>query len=146
MTFGQGGLDGGLALQQPVQGGVELVLVDLAEAKCFAKARCGGRGGERTGGGELGGGFEDPADEECEDEVAAANAVGAKDTSRPIPRAVPRAAATWPCGRLRVTVKASRSAAMTVPPLSTPRRPSTWTAGQSDRLQRVRLRTLPPSR
>src|SRR6185437_12389920 len=80
MTFGQCGLDGGLALQQPVQGGVELVLVDLAETKCFTKARGGGRGGERAGGGELGGGFEDAADEEREDEVAAAIAVGAKDT------------------------------------------------------------------
>src|SRR4051812_3491672 len=45
-----------------------------------------------------------------------------------------------------MTVKASRSAGMTVPPLSTPRRPAMWAAGQSERLQRVRLRTLPPSR
>src|SRR3954470_10845664 len=37
--------------------------------------------------------------------------------SRPILRAVPRAAATWPCGRLRVTVMASCSAGMTVPAL-----------------------------
>src|SRR5689334_3427554 len=33
---------------------------------------------------------------------------GPRIRSRPILRAVPRAAATWPCGRVRVTVKASR--------------------------------------
>src|SRR4051794_30831535 len=68
---------------------------------------------------------------------------GPRIRSRPILRAVPRAAATWPCGRVRVTVKASRSAGMTTPPFNTPRRPSIWAWGQSDRLQRVRLRTLP---
>src|ERR1700721_1538566 len=45
-----------------------------------------------------------------------------------------------------MTVKASRSAAMTVPPFNTPRRPSMWAVGQSERLHSVRLRTLPPSR
>ena len=80
MALGQRGLDGGLALQQPVQRGVEFVLVDLAEAEHFAEARGGGGGRQRTGGGELGGGIEDPADQQGEDEIAAAIAVGAEDT------------------------------------------------------------------
>jgi hypothetical protein len=142
MAFGQSGLDGGLTLQQPVRRGVEFGLVDLAEAECFAKAR-GGRGGrQRTSGGELGCGLEDPADEESEDKVAAAIAVGAKDTVKTYPAGGAESGGDV-AGRVRVTVTASRSAGMTVPPLSTPRRPSTWAAGQSERLQRVRLRTLP---
>src|SRR3954447_6360396 len=68
---------------------------------------------------------------------------GPRRRSGPILRAVPSAAATWPCGRLRVTVKASCSAGMTVPPLSTPRKPSTWAGDQPERLHSVRLRTLP---
>jgi hypothetical protein len=71
---------------------------------------------------------------------------GPRMPSRPSRRAVPTAAATWPCGKERVTVKASRSAGMTVPPLSRPRRPSIWAVGQLDRLHRVRLWTLPFSR
>ena len=39
-----------------------------------------------------------------------------------------------------------KEGAMTVPPRSTPRKPSMVAVGQSDRLHRVRLRTLPPSR
>ena len=85
MALGQGGLDGGLALQQPVQRGVELVLIDLAETEHLAKARGGGGGGQRTGGGELGGGIEDPADQQGEDEIAAAIAVGAEDTVKTDP-------------------------------------------------------------
>ena len=38
----------------------------------------------------------------------------------------------WPCGKERVIVNASRSGAMTVPPFSTPRRPSIWAMGQSE--------------
>jgi len=44
MAFGQCGLDGGLALQQPVERGVEFVVSDRAETECFAEAG-GGRGG-----------------------------------------------------------------------------------------------------
>ena len=83
MAFGQRGLDGGLTLQQPVQRGVEFVLIDLAEAEHFAEARCGGGGGQRTGGGELGCRIEDPTDQQGEDEIAAAIAVGAEDTVEP---------------------------------------------------------------
>ena len=43
MAFGQRGLDGGLALQQPVQCGIEFGVADVAEAERFAEA--GGRRG-----------------------------------------------------------------------------------------------------
>src|ERR1700722_12172637 len=62
MAFGQRDLDGELTLQQPVPRGVELVLIDLAEAEHVTKARCGGVRGHCTGGGELGRWIEDPAD------------------------------------------------------------------------------------
>jgi hypothetical protein len=74
-----------LTLQQPVQRGVEFVLVDFAEVEHLAEAR-GGRGGrQRTSGGEFGCGLEDPADEQRKQEVAAAIAVGAKDTVKTNP-------------------------------------------------------------
>jgi hypothetical protein len=38
VALGQRGLDGGLARQQPIERGVELVVVDLAETEHFAKA------------------------------------------------------------------------------------------------------------
>src|SRR6202046_1804741 len=83
MAFGQRGLDGGLALQQPVQRGIELVLIDLAEAEHFTEARCGGVRGQRTGGGELGSRIEDPTDQQGKDEIAAAIAVRAEDMVEP---------------------------------------------------------------
>src|SRR5271166_811190 len=79
MAFGQCRLDCGLAFQQPVQRRVELVLIDLAEAKHFAEARCRCGGRQCTGGGEFGAGFEDAADEQGEHEIAAAIAIGAND-------------------------------------------------------------------
>src|ERR1700722_17148715 len=83
MTFGQRGLDGRLTLQQPVQRGIELVLIDLAEAKRFAEARCGSGGGQRTRGGELGRWIDDPPDQQGKDEIAPAIAVRAEDTVKP---------------------------------------------------------------
>ena len=83
MTFGQRGLDGGLTFQQPVQRGVELVLIDLAEAEHFAEAGGSGGGRQRTGGGELGSRFKEPTDQQGEDEIAVAIAVGANDTVKP---------------------------------------------------------------
>jgi hypothetical protein len=147
MALGQSGLDGGLALQQPVQRGVELVFIDRPEVEQLAQTR-GRRGGrQRTRGRQLGRGIEDPADQKRKNEVAPSIAIRVENTIQTdLAGSAECGSDVAPCGRLRVTVKASRSAAMTVPPLSTPRSPSMWAVGQSDRLQRVRLRTLPCSR
>jgi len=71
-------------------------------------------------------------------------------SSSPRRRSVPTTAATWPWGRLRVTSKASTSARSAGPstasPFSTARSASTFSAGQCERLARVRFFTLPPSR
>ena len=61
-----------------VERGVEFVLVDLAEAEHLAEARSGGCRRECTGGGELGCGFENAADQQREHEIAAAIAVAAE--------------------------------------------------------------------
>ena len=79
MAPGQRGLDGRLALQQPVQRGVEFVVVDRTEAEHFAEAGSGGGRRQRSCGGQLRCRFENAADEQGEDEVAAAIAVGAED-------------------------------------------------------------------
>src|SRR4029077_5624783 len=81
----QRGLNGGLTLQQPIQRGVEFVLVDLAEAEHCTEARCGSGRGQRTGGGKLGRWIEDPSDQQGEDEIAAAIALGPEDTVEPDP-------------------------------------------------------------
>ena len=83
MALGQRGLDGGLALQQPVQCGVEFVLVDIAEAEHFAEAAGGGGGRERPRGGEFCCRLEDASDQHGEHEIAVAIAVGAEDAVEP---------------------------------------------------------------
>ena len=57
---------------QPIQRGVELVLVDHAEAEHRAEAGGGARRTERTGGSELRGGIKDTADDQRKHEIAAA--------------------------------------------------------------------------
>ena len=101
MAPGQAGFDGGLARQQPVECGVEFVVIDGAKAERFAEA--GSRRGRRQRPGDgLGHGVEDAANQQRKDEVAAAIAIGTEDASRPILRAMPRAAATCPRGKERM--------------------------------------------
>jgi hypothetical protein len=64
-------------LQQPIERGVEFVLVDLAESERLAEAGGGGCRRECARGGELGCGFENAADQQRKHEIAAAVAVGA---------------------------------------------------------------------
>ena len=70
---------------------------------------------------------------------------GAMSRSRPRRRVMASRASTWPWGRERSMVKASSGGTRRWP-LSTRRRDSTFSAGQSVRLASVRLRTRPPSR
>src|ERR1700684_1007099 len=73
------GLDGGLACQQPVERCIEFVVINGAKTECFAQA--GGRGSrrQRPGGGQLGDGIKDAANQQGEDEVAAAVAIWTED-------------------------------------------------------------------
>jgi hypothetical protein len=79
MAFGQHGFDGRLAHQQPVERGVEFIVIDLAEAEHFAEA--GGRGGGRKCPccGQLRDRIENTANEHGQDKVAAAITVGTED-------------------------------------------------------------------
>src|SRR6202042_1414294 len=79
MAFAQDGFDGRLAHQQPVECGVEFVVIDVAETERFAEAGGCGGGREGAGRGQLRDGVEDAANEHRQDEVAAAIAVGAED-------------------------------------------------------------------
>ena len=148
VTFGQCRLDRGLAFQEPVHGGVEIVLIDLTEAKQFAEARCGGGGRQRTGSGELGYGVEDATDQQGEHKVAATIVTGTKadaveaDGARGSGRG--GNVAMW---RLRMTVKALMLGGNDRAALQhTAQTFDAWAIGQSERLHSVRLRTLPPSR
>src|SRR4029450_9012135 len=66
--------------------------------------------------------------------------------SRPRRLSVPRTAATCPWGRERTMSKASWSCATAIAPCNRVWRPWTGSDGHLERLARVRLRTLPPSR
>src|SRR5436305_15004333 len=78
--LGECGLDGGLACQQPVERGVEFVLVDGAESEDVAEARGGGGGRERPGRRRVECGLEDTADDQGEHQITAAMAVGTEQT------------------------------------------------------------------
>ena len=69
MLLGEPGLDGALTFMQPIERGVELVFVDLAQGQLHAQARgCRGRI-ERLGGGELGGRRDDATDDHGHDQI-----------------------------------------------------------------------------
>ena len=76
---GQPGLDGRLAGAEPVEGGVELVLLDLAEIEEGAEGGGGGLRGEGPGGGEFGAGGEEAGGDEGQGEVAGAGALLASE-------------------------------------------------------------------
>ena len=68
MALGQGLLDAGLAAAQEIEGGVEFVLIDLAQAEHGAERVGGGRLAELARGRQLGGRFDDPGDDHGEDQ------------------------------------------------------------------------------
>jgi hypothetical protein len=78
VPFGQRRLDRRLAYGQPVEGSVELVLVDHPQTELLAQAGAGGIGRQRAGGGELGAGIDNTVDDESQDEITAAVACGAE--------------------------------------------------------------------
>jgi hypothetical protein len=146
MALRQRGLDRGLALQQPIERLIEFVLVHFAKAKHFAEARCRGGGRQCAGGSQFGCRIENTPDKKRKDKITATIPVRAEDTVKANPAdgaESGRDVAMWQTAN---DGESFTLRGMTVPPLSTPRSPSMWAAGQSDRLQRVRLRTLPCSR
>ena len=142
MAPGQRGLDRGLALQEPVQRSVKFIFIDLTEPEHFAEARCGGGRRQRTCGSEFGRRLEDATDDEGEDKVSAAIAAGAEN------RVEPDVAGDAERGGDMTVWQAADDAAhyarrhVTVPPFNTPRRPSMWAVGQSERLHSVRATHL----
>ena len=72
VTLCEGLLDAGLAAAQKVEGGVKLVLVDLAQAQRRAEGVGGGRLAQAARGGELGGRLDDPRHDHGEDQLGPA--------------------------------------------------------------------------
>ena len=75
VVFGERRLDRRLADGEPVEGGVELVLIDRTEAELLAEAGAGRVRRQRAGGGKFGAGLEQTVDEEGPDKIATAVAV-----------------------------------------------------------------------
>src|SRR6516164_1515971 len=80
VASGERPLDCRLANRQPVQCGVELVLINDAKAELLAEAGAGGLRRQRAGGGELGTGLEQAADDKGQHQIATTVAVGAEQT------------------------------------------------------------------
>ena len=146
VAFGEDFLDVGLAAAQKVQGGVEFVLVDRAEAEHGAERVGGGRLAELARGGELGGRLDDPRHDHRQDQHGRAVRPVRSILSSPSRRTVPSAAATWPCASARAISKRSSPSGTRVSPASTRRRLSIFASGQSEMLASVRDLTLPSSR
>src|ERR1017187_9835546 len=125
VAAGEAVLDEALLRAQPVEGGVDLAHPNGAEAQSLAEGMAGRGGIEHAGGGEFGGGGR---------------------SSRPMRRAVARAARTWPCGRERRISKPPSPAGTSLSPRKAARRVWIFSSGQWERLARVRDLTLPSSR
>jgi hypothetical protein len=93
---------GALALMQPIERGVEFVLVDLAEAEFDAEAGGGGRRIERLGGRQFGAGamirLTFIARTGSRGRLGSRLLLGPSNRSRPMARVGPSTAPTWPCG------------------------------------------------
>ena len=146
MVFGERRLDRRLADGEPVEGGVELVLIDRTEAELLTEAGLAVSGDSARAAASLEPGSRRRLTTRARTRSRQRLPSGPSRRSRPILRAVPRAAATCPYGSERMMVIACWSLGMTVPPLSSILKPAMRSAGQSERLSRVRFLTLPPSR
>ena len=98
-------LDRLLALAEPVERDIELILVDRSEAEHVAQARCRGERIEHAGGGQLGGWRNEPRHDHGDDEITATIAGRPEHTVES--RSVPSTAATLPCGNARRTMMLS---------------------------------------
>ena len=125
MAAGQRRLDIFLPDRQPVEGAVELLLVDRAEAELGAEA-----GGREFGesGARAAASFEPGSRTRLTVSASTRSRqrspAGPMSRSRPILRAVPRAAPTWPCGDPRSSWIASWSAGMTTLPFNSALKPA----------------------
>jgi hypothetical protein len=79
VPFGERRLDGGLTFAKPVERGVEVVLVNLAQTEDRAQAGGGGGGCECPRGGQFRAGIDDTRGDHGQDEVAATVAGGSDD-------------------------------------------------------------------
>src|SRR5271166_6814289 len=138
MALGKGGLDRALTLEEPIERGIEFVLADFAQGQFDAETGGGGDRIERLGGGELGSWGDDAltimaTTRSTGRQLSGSGSralLGPMILSRPMARVAPSTAATWPCGSERSMAKGCSPGGNTTPPLRTPRRPSTCSAGQ----------------
>src|SRR6202022_4669952 len=131
MAAGQSGFDEGLLAAQPVERGIDLLGGDAAEPQHLAQRMAGGGGIQHPRRRQFGRRLEQAGDDQGQRQIAAA-----------MRRAVPSAASTWPCGSAR-TISTAAAAGSSLSPRNTARSCSMRSAGQRDRLARVRFLVLP---
>ena len=103
---------------------VKFVLIDLAEAGAVRRGSMRRWRAMAHGRRRASIQVKDATDQQGQRKVAATIVADQDQDEADVARGAERTAATWPCGKLRMMVKASRSAEMTVPPFNTPRSPS----------------------
>jgi hypothetical protein len=110
----------------------------MPRLSCAPRLELAVSGDSALGGGELGAGIEQAADDEGQDQVATAVALGAKQAiEADLARCAER------CGDMPMRQRADDgdglpSGGITVPPLSSILKPAMRSCGQSDRFSRVR--------
>ena len=118
VTLGQRGLDRGLTLQQPVE------CMRKVRPHRPRRGRAVRRGSMRRWRATAHGRrrawmrVEDATDQRASTRSRLRSSPEPRMRSRPMLRAVPSAAATWPCGKLRMMVEGLTLAEMTVPPFN----------------------------
>ena len=136
----------GLAAAQKVEGGVELVLVDLAQAEHGAERVGGGRLAELARGRELGGRLDDPRHDHGHDQLGPALRSVRQHLVEPEPAHRPEHGGDVAMRQRTGDLEALGGERHKVSPASTRRRLSIFASGQSEMLASVRDLTLPPSR
>src|SRR5258705_4768809 len=146
MPCGKCVFDAVLAGQRPVHRRIQVVLITTGHPEHLAQRAGGGLGAQPRANASL-----EPGPITCAISIAVTRSrqrdgAGSISSSMPSRRALPSTAATCPCGRLRVISNASDRLIAGGGPLTAPCSLSTFGSGARDRLARVRVFTLPPSR
>ena len=124
MPLRQRRLDRRLAFGEPVERGVEFILIDRAQAQHDAETVRRRRRIERPRRRQLRRWGQQAGDDHRQYQIAAAVALRPEQPIEADRTTVPSTAATWPCGSDRRIVSASEPGGSTLPPFRSARRPS----------------------
>ena len=142
MALGQALFDAVLASQQPVHGGVQLILVDGTQRQQVAEGGDGAFGVQAAGGGEFGASVDDAGDDHGDDEVTLTGGGTSDEGMEGELAEEPEDGGDVAVGELRRQRKADSGLTRDSPLRALRTRSMTW-SGRWEMLPRVSWRTLP---